>query len=118
LEETFAGPPYSVPNLGLKAERNRAFEAGILQNLFGNKYAFTATYFNNLFYDRIDYASDPVTFIGQYVNVDKSFAQGAEIEFQVLHVQRRRIQSRQQAMRVRQYGDRSRCKEISQRGDA
>ena len=81
LEETFAGPPFSVPNPALKAERNRAFEAGILQNLFGNKYAFTATYFNNLFYDRIDYASDPVTFIGQYVNVDKSFAQGAEIEF-------------------------------------
>ena len=82
LEETFAGPPFSVPNTVLKAERNRAFEAGILQNLFGNKYAFTATYFNNLFYDRIDYASNPVTFIGQYVNVDKSFAQGAEIEFQ------------------------------------
>jgi outer membrane cobalamin receptor len=81
LEETFAGPPFSVPNPALKAERNRAFEAGILQNLFGNKYAFTATYFNNLFYNRIDYASDPVTFIGQYVNVDKSFAQGAEIEF-------------------------------------
>jgi len=82
LEETFAGPPYSVPNTTLKPERNRAFEAGILQNLFGNKYAFTATYFNNLFYNRIDYASNPATGIGQYVNVDKSFAQGAEVEFQ------------------------------------
>ncbi len=82
LEETFAGPPFTVPNTALKAERNRAFEAGILQNLFGTKYSFTATYFNNLFYDRIDYASDPVTFIGQYVNVDKSSAQGVEIEFQ------------------------------------
>jgi vitamin B12 transporter len=82
LEETFAGPPYSVPNPALKAERNRAFEAGFIQNLFANKYAFTATYFNNLFYNRIDYATDPVTFIGQYVNVDKSFAQGAELEFQ------------------------------------
>ena len=82
LEETFAGPPYSVPNSTLKPERNRAFEAGLLQNLFGNKYAFTATYFNNLYYDRIDYATNPVTGIGQYVNVDKSFAQGAEIELQ------------------------------------
>jgi vitamin B12 transporter len=82
LEETFAGPPYSVPNTALKPERNRAFEAGILQNLFRNKYAFTATYFNNLYYDRIDYATNPETFIGQYVNVDKSFAQGAEVEFQ------------------------------------
>ncbi|MGA8734121.1 MAG: TonB-dependent receptor [Terriglobales bacterium] len=82
LEETFAGPPYSVPNTALKPERNRAFEAGLLQNLFRNKYAFTATYFNNLYYDRIDYATNPATFIGQYVNVDKSFAQGAEIELQ------------------------------------
>ncbi|HSZ00495.1 MAG TPA: TonB-dependent receptor [Terriglobales bacterium] len=82
LEETFAGPPYSVPNPALKAERNRAFEAGFIQNLFGNKYALTATYFNNLFYNRIDYSTNPVTFIGQYVNVDKSFAQGAEVEFQ------------------------------------
>jgi vitamin B12 transporter len=82
LEETFAGPPYSVPNPALKAERNRAFEAGFIQNLFGNKYALTTTYFNNLFYNRIDYSTNPVTFIGQYVNVDKSFAQGAEVEFQ------------------------------------
>jgi vitamin B12 transporter len=82
LEETFAGPPYTVPNPTLKPERNRAFEAGILQNLFGNKYAFTATYFNNLYYDRIDYATNPATGIGQYVNVDKSFAQGAEVELQ------------------------------------
>jgi outer membrane cobalamin receptor len=82
LEETFAGPPYSVPNPALKAERNRAFEAGFIQNLFGNKYALTGTYFNNLFYNRIDYSTNPVTFIGQYVNVDKSFAQGAEVEFQ------------------------------------
>jgi outer membrane cobalamin receptor len=82
LEETFAGPPFSVPNTSLKPERNRAFEAGLLQNLLGNKYSFTATYFNNLYYDRIDYATNPVTFIGQYVNVDKSFAQGAEVELQ------------------------------------
>ena len=82
LEESFAGPPFSAPNTTLKPERNRAFEAGILQNLFGNRYAFTATYFNNLYYDRIDYATNPVTFIGQYVNVDKSFAQGAEVELQ------------------------------------
>ncbi|HXY13772.1 MAG TPA: TonB-dependent receptor [Terriglobales bacterium] len=82
LEETFAGPPFSVPNTALKPERARAFEAGFQQGLFQNRYSFIATYFNNLFHDRIDYASNPVTFIGQYVNVDKSFAQGAEVEFQ------------------------------------
>lgn len=82
LEETFAGPPYSVPNPGLKPERTRSFEAGFQQSLFQGRYSLAATYFNNLFHDRIDYASNPVTFIGQYVNVDKSFAQGAEVEFQ------------------------------------
>ena len=29
LEETFAGPPYSVPNPALKAERNRCIRSGI-----------------------------------------------------------------------------------------
>ena len=82
LEETFAGPPFSVPNPTLKPERTRAFEAGFQQGLFQNRYSLAATYFNNLFHDRIDYATNPVTFIGQYVNVDKSFAQGAEVEFQ------------------------------------
>ncbi len=82
LDETFAGPPFSVPNLALKPERSRAFEAGIQQNLFSNKYVLTATYFNNLFRNRIDYASDPVTFIGQYENLDESFAHGVEVELQ------------------------------------
>lgn len=82
LEETFAGPPYSVPNPGLKPERTRSFEAGFQQNFFGGKYFLSGTYFNNLFYDRIDYGTNPVTFIGQYVNVDRSFAQGAEVNIQ------------------------------------
>lgn len=82
LEETFAGPPYSVPNPGLKPERTRSLEAGFQQNFVGGKYFLGATYFNNLFYDRIDYGTNPVTFIGQYENVDKSFAQGAEVNIQ------------------------------------
>jgi outer membrane cobalamin receptor len=82
LEETFAGPPYSVPNTTLKPERTRAFETGFQENLFEGRYSLSATYFNNLFRDRIDYATNPLTFIGQYVNVDKTFAQGAEVEFQ------------------------------------
>ena len=82
LEETFAGPPFSMPNTALKPERARFFETGVQQNLWGGRYALTATYFHNLFYDRIDYSVDPTTFIGTYVNVDKSFAQGAELELQ------------------------------------
>ena len=82
LEETFAGPPYSVPNTGLKPERARAFEAGLQQSFVSNQYFLGATYFNNLFYNRIDYGTNPITFIGQYENVDKSFAQGVEVTIQ------------------------------------
>ena len=83
LEETFAGPPYSVPNPGLKPERVRAFEAGIEQNFFRGKYVFNATYFNNLFHDQINYETvNPSTFVGEYFNVNQSFAQGTEAEVQ------------------------------------
>jgi vitamin B12 transporter len=66
----------------LGPERNRSFEAGLQQGFLGGKCSFVATYYNNLFHDRIDYSFDPLTFRGQYVNIDKSFAQGAEFEFQ------------------------------------
>lgn len=80
LEETFAGPPFTQPNLGLKPERLRAFEAGIQQQLVGEKIQFSATYFNNLFHNQINYVTvDPVTFVGQYVNVNQAFAHGAEL---------------------------------------
>ncbi len=83
LEETFAGPPYSYTNPGLKPEHVRAFEAGLQQDFVGGKYVFNATYFNNLFRDQINYQEiDLVNFIGQYGNINKSFAQGAEIELQ------------------------------------
>jgi vitamin B12 transporter len=83
LEETFAGPPFSFKNPGLKPERVRAFEAGIQQNFLRGKYVLNATYFNNLFHDQINYQEiDLVNFIGQYGNINQSFAQGAEIELQ------------------------------------
>jgi vitamin B12 transporter len=83
LEETFAGPPYSIPNPGLKPERVRAFEASIRQDLFRGKYVFNATYFNNLFHGQINYETvNPTTFVGEYFNVNQAFAQGAEVELQ------------------------------------
>ena len=83
LEETFAGAPYSIPNTALKPERNRAFEAGFLQNLFNSRYVFSATYFNNLFHDQINYVTvNPVTYVGEYVNVNQAFAHGAELGLQ------------------------------------
>jgi len=84
LEETFNGlpgpDPFNIPNPGLKPERVRAFEAGVAQSLFNNKYEFTATYFNNLFRDQINYliSDTPPNFPGQYVNINEAFAQGVE----------------------------------------
>ncbi len=81
LEETFAGPPYTQPNTSLKPERSRSFEAGLQQDILHGKLALNGTYFNNLFHDQINYVTvNPTTFVGEYVNVNKAFAQGAEIE--------------------------------------
>jgi vitamin B12 transporter len=81
LEETFAGAPYSIPNPGLKPERVRAFEAGFAQDFYKSRYTLNATYFNNLFHNQINYEEiDLINFIGEYLNVNKAFAQGAEIE--------------------------------------
>jgi outer membrane receptor protein involved in Fe transport len=82
FEEAFASGPGIVPNPHLKAEENRAFEAGIEQSFMSGKYSLSAIYFNNLFRHQIDFAIvDPTTFTGGYENIDKSFAHGAEVEF-------------------------------------
>jgi len=81
LDEAFASGPTIIPNPNLKAEENQAFEAGFEQSLLGGKYALTAVYYNNLFRNQIDFAIlDFTTFTGQYENIDKSIAHGAEIE--------------------------------------
>jgi len=84
LEETFNGvppSPYNLPNPGLKPERVRAFEGGFQQGFLNDKYEFSATYFNNLFHDQINYVSEnlPPNNPGMYVNVNQAFAQGAEL---------------------------------------
>jgi outer membrane cobalamin receptor len=86
LEETFNGipaNPFNIPNPGLQPEHTRAFEAGIQQDLLRGKYVFTATYFNNLFHNQINYVTvDPVNFVGEYANVNQALAHGAEIGVQ------------------------------------
>lgn len=87
--ETFAGLPYYVPNPGLLPEKTRAFEAGFQQNFFANRWVLDATYFNNLFHDQIEYGTNTITYqgnppgtLGQFFNIQQSFAQGAEIQVQ------------------------------------
>jgi vitamin B12 transporter len=83
FEETFGNGPFQIPNPNLKAERNRAFETGFQQNFFAGKVVLNATYFNNLFHDQIEFITvNPMTFVGQYINLEKSLAHGAEVELQ------------------------------------
>ncbi len=78
-EEFVSDPPFELSNRNLKPEENRAFEAGFDQGLLGGRFQLSGVYFNNLFRNQIDFAIvDPVTFAGQYQNIDESKAQGAE----------------------------------------
>jgi len=82
FEEEYAGPPYSIPNANLQPEQNRAFETGIEQHLLGGKFVLSGMYFNNEFHNQISYVIvNQQTFVGQYQNVDKSIAHGAEVRF-------------------------------------
>jgi outer membrane cobalamin receptor len=83
FDETFGNGPFQIPNPNLKAERNRAFETGFQQNFLTGKVVLNATYFNNLFHDEIEFITvDPNTFVGQYINLEKSLAHGAGVELQ------------------------------------
>jgi vitamin B12 transporter len=83
FEESFgiSGVFPSDPNPNLKPEENRAFETGFEQSLLGGKYSFSALYYNNQFRNQIEFTTNPVDFNGQYVNVNRSLAHGAEVAF-------------------------------------
>lgn len=81
FEEVLPSLPFVIGSPNLKAEENRAWEAGIEQNFRGGKYALSAVYFNNQFRNQIDFQTlDFTTFQGQYANINKSMAHGAEVE--------------------------------------
>jgi outer membrane cobalamin receptor len=68
------------PNPDLKPEENRSFEAGIEQAFFGRRYSLSAVYFHQSFRNQIELSTDPSTFVGTFINVNRSLAHGAEIE--------------------------------------
>ena len=69
------------PNPNLKAEENRSYEAGFEQGLLANRFAFSALYFNNEFRNQIEFTTNPTDFNGFFLNLNRSMAQGAELEF-------------------------------------
>ena len=83
FEESFgiSGMVPTKPNPNLKPEESRDWEAGVDQ-LFGDgRYGLSAVYYRNTFLDQIEFSSDPITFEGLYININRSFAQGAEAQF-------------------------------------
>jgi outer membrane cobalamin receptor len=83
FEESFGqGGGFPIlPNLALKPEEAESLEAGVQQGFAAGKYSVSATYFHNLFRNKIDFALDPCFCQGQYVNVNRELAHGAELEF-------------------------------------
>jgi vitamin B12 transporter len=88
FEETFVSSQFQLPNPNLRAERNRALEAGFQQSIL-NRFVFVANYYNNLFHDQIQFITiNPNTFQGTDENLGKSLAHGAEAELQSRITQR------------------------------
>lgn len=82
FDESFGiGSFFIIANPNLRPEQSRTLESAIVQSLFGDRYSISAGYYNNLFRNQVEFTSDPVTFIGQFVNLNRSLAHGAEFEF-------------------------------------
>ncbi|MDR3747148.1 MAG: TonB-dependent receptor [Acidobacteriota bacterium] len=81
FEQTFGitGTFPTLPNPGLQPEQNRAIEVGAQQGLFSNRLSLSAVYYHNQFRDQIEYEYNSETGTSQYVNLNKSMAQGAEV---------------------------------------
>jgi len=80
FEQAFGVGAYDIlPNPSLQPEESRTYEAGFDQSFF-NRYTLSATYFNNLFHNIIEYQTlTPLT--SQYINLNRAMAHGAEVNF-------------------------------------
>jgi vitamin B12 transporter len=82
LDETFGTESFFIiPNPNLKPERSQTIETAVIQNFLGERYSISAGYYHNIFRDQITSTFDPTTFISQFVNLNRSLAHGAELEF-------------------------------------
>lgn len=82
FDESFGiGSFFIIPNPKLRPEQSRTLEAALVQNFLGDRYSISLGYYNNRFRNQIAFTSDAATFIGQFVNLNRSLAHGAEFEF-------------------------------------
>lgn len=66
------------PNPNLKAEKLNGWDVGVEQTFFNKKLSVDFGYFSNSYNDYIGWQSDPVTWIGTYMNVDEAKIRGYE----------------------------------------
>jgi vitamin B12 transporter len=79
-DERYGEPPYLLPNPGIRPERSQGWDAGIDQRLFNGAATFEATYFQNQFHDLLeDEITNPVTYAGEEINVDRAETRGVEL---------------------------------------
>ena len=67
---------YSIPNPNLKSEQGWTYDVGVKGEKAENPWNLGLFYMD--LKDKIKYQSDPITYIGQYMNVDKYRAWGIE----------------------------------------
>ena len=83
FEESFGIAAFQIlPNPNLRAEQARSIETGIQQGLLNDKASISASYFNNLFTNQIACCEpvNPAIGTSEHFNLNRSFAQGAELE--------------------------------------
>lgn len=69
---------FGVPNPNLKPENGWTYDIGVKDPKAANPWSFGVFYMD--MEDKIEYESDPVTWVGQYVNLDEYRAWGIEAE--------------------------------------
>ena len=69
---------YGIPNPNLKPEKGWTYDIGVKDEKAANPWNFGIFYMN--MEDKIKYESDPITWVGQYVNLDEYRAWGIEAE--------------------------------------
>ena len=69
---------FGVPNPNLKPEKGWTYDLGVKDPKAANPWSFGIFYMD--MEDKIEYESDPVTWVGQYVNLDEYRAWGIEAE--------------------------------------
>ncbi|MEA4873688.1 MAG: TonB-dependent receptor, partial [Synergistaceae bacterium] len=69
---------YGIPNPNLKPEKGWTYDIGVKDEKAANPWSFGIFYMN--MEDKIKYESDPITWVGQYVNLDEYRAWGVEAE--------------------------------------